>query len=514
MSKAVVQPFEEYQKSRIVFVQTIAELARRKQNIESLKKLDVVKLLGPLLSDPITSIKQSAALAIGRLAKKDIDLASSVIEEKGKILGQLLDSLESNNRFNKKAACYVISSVAKHSLFLAEKVVEGGAIEFLVGCLEDYDPTVKESAAFALGNIAKHSPQLALKLGKKAIECLILCLQEPEINIKRIAINTLSNIARHSLELTNAVSSGDNLNIIIYYLVLKDTALKRQILLCLANMAHHSSEVAFHIIGGLQSTQIEECIKNKDKTVQENALVLLNEIAKKKFEYATTISSKVKFKIFIDYLNYNTGESRLFGIPILSTLASYKEMAESIIKEGGLVPLVDSLEKENNDKINSLACLAIGNLAGHSADLTNSIAAYSSLPFKLLATCIHVNFSHELKENARFALENIIENCTELKLLNPLLDKPEFSGIDEDTYEKILVKIIRRQKEILNDNKKERKEFIKDKTLKKIIELKKYYKSIKDELLQFNEFYSQEIINYFSEDYEQQIKEKYLSSNL
>jgi len=326
MSKAVVQPFEEYQKSRIIFVQTVAELARRKQNIDSLKKVDVIKLLGPLLSDPITSIKQSAALAIGRLAKNDIELATCVIEEKGKILGQLLDSMESNNRFNKKAACYVISSVAKHSLFLAEKVVEGGAIDFLVSCLEDYDPTVKESAAFALGNISKHSPQLAIKLGKKAIESLILCLQEPEINIKRIAINTLSNIARHSLELTNAVSSGDNLNIIIYYLVLKDTALKRQILLCLANMAHHSSEVAFHIIGGLQSTQIEECIKNKDKTVQENALVLLNEIAKKKFEYATTISSKVKFKIFIDYLNYNTGESRLFGIPILSTLASYKEV--------------------------------------------------------------------------------------------------------------------------------------------------------------------------------------------
>jgi len=189
-------------------------------------------------------------------------------------------------------------------------------------------------------------------------------------------------------------------------------------------------------------------------------------------------------------------------------------MAESIIKEGGLIPLVDALEKENNDKINSLACLAIGNLASHSPDLTNTIAGYSSLPFKLLATCIHVNFSHELKENARFALENIIENCTELKYLNPLLDKPEFSGIDEDIYEKILVKIIRRQKEILNENKKERKEFIKDKTLKKIIDLKKYYKSIKDELMQFNEFYSQEIINYFSEDYEQQIKEKYLSSNL
>ena len=70
-----------------------------------------------------------------------------------------------------------------------------------------------------------------------------------------------------------------------------------------------------------------------------------------------------------------------------------------------------------------------------------------------MVTWIHANFSHELKENARFALENIIENRTELKLLNPLFDKPEFSGIDEEIYQKILVKVIRRQKEILNRKK-------------------------------------------------------------
>jgi hypothetical protein len=38
MSKSVLQPFDLYQKARVQFVQTVAELATRPQNIESLQK--------------------------------------------------------------------------------------------------------------------------------------------------------------------------------------------------------------------------------------------------------------------------------------------------------------------------------------------------------------------------------------------------------------------------------------------------------------------------------------------
>ncbi len=37
MSRAVLAPFESYQKSRVTFVQTVAELATRPQNIEALQ---------------------------------------------------------------------------------------------------------------------------------------------------------------------------------------------------------------------------------------------------------------------------------------------------------------------------------------------------------------------------------------------------------------------------------------------------------------------------------------------
>lgn len=182
MSKAVIQPFEEYQKARVMFVQTVAELANRPQNIESLKSVGVMKLLGPLLSDPVTSVKQSSALAIGRLARHSEELASAVVDDKGRIISQLLESIESNNKFYKKATCFVLSSVSRHSKELAEKVVEAGAVKFLVNCLEEYDPSVKESAAWALGYIAKHSAALALKIVKEnAVDFLIYAYKNQKL---------------------------------------------------------------------------------------------------------------------------------------------------------------------------------------------------------------------------------------------------------------------------------------------------------------------------------------------
>ena len=46
-------------------------------------------------------------------------------------------------RFYKKAAAFVLRSVAKHSPELAQAVVDSGALEALVMCLEEFDPSVK-----------------------------------------------------------------------------------------------------------------------------------------------------------------------------------------------------------------------------------------------------------------------------------------------------------------------------------------------------------------------------------
>lgn len=95
MSRAVLQPFEQYQKARVTFVQTIAELATRPQNIQALQSAGVMSLLRPLLLDNVPSISQSAALALGRLANMNEELAESVVNNE--ILPQLVMSLNEQN---------------------------------------------------------------------------------------------------------------------------------------------------------------------------------------------------------------------------------------------------------------------------------------------------------------------------------------------------------------------------------------------------------------------------------
>lgn len=63
-------------------------------------------------------------------------------------------------RFYKKSAAFVLRAVAKHSPQLARAVVDCGALDALVICLEEFDPMVKESAALALGYVARHSAGL------------------------------------------------------------------------------------------------------------------------------------------------------------------------------------------------------------------------------------------------------------------------------------------------------------------------------------------------------------------
>jgi len=98
MSRSVLQVFSNYQAARTTFVQTIADLANRPQNIEMLQANGSLALLRPLLIDTVPSIQQSAALALGRLANYSEAVAEAVCASE--ILPQLVHSItEKNVRF-------------------------------------------------------------------------------------------------------------------------------------------------------------------------------------------------------------------------------------------------------------------------------------------------------------------------------------------------------------------------------------------------------------------------------
>ena len=78
--------------------------------------------------------------------------------------GVQVSSLATQNRYYKKSASFCLRAVARHSPQLAQAVVDCGALESLVACLEEFDPGVKEAAAWALGYVAGHNAELAQKV--------------------------------------------------------------------------------------------------------------------------------------------------------------------------------------------------------------------------------------------------------------------------------------------------------------------------------------------------------------
>ncbi len=98
-AKAVLSVFEKYQKDRLVFVQTISDLASRESNIEALQSAGVMALLRPLLLDNVPAIQQASALALGRLANYHEELAKSVVDSD--ILTHLVFSLTEQNVYIK-----------------------------------------------------------------------------------------------------------------------------------------------------------------------------------------------------------------------------------------------------------------------------------------------------------------------------------------------------------------------------------------------------------------------------
>jgi hypothetical protein len=492
MSRAVLQPFIDYQKARVTFVQTIAELSTRPQNIDALYSAGVMSLLRPLLLDTVSSVQQSAALAIGRLANFSEELAESVVQND--IITQLISSLTNQNRFFKKAACFVLKSVAKHSPQLADDVVKCGALEPLVQCLDEFEPSVKEAAAWALGYIAKHNASLAYQVKEaNAVDSLILCLSEPEILLKRVAALTLSYICQHTEQLAQPVAEN-GLETITTYLNYNDTQLKRNICHLLGNITKHSPDLATLVLTKITHPQrLLNCLKDPDDTVKRNAAICINEIVNKTPENAQAINSSGGPAILVEFITNIKGDARLHGILTLGSIAAFGDrLAMDVIKAKAVSQLRDALQNEPHQHIKSAACFALGHIGRHSNIHAKDVSDANVLSL-MLYYYLDPGSSEDLRYKTKKALKSIISNCSNLSALEPLLHAAP---------EKILKYILNQYVRYLKDSNNEKKNFLLNGGFQKLQEIKlKVDGPLQQLISEINSNYTDEIIKYYSPDY-------------
>ena len=472
MAKAVAHAFEDYQKSRISFVQTIAELSTHQQNVEALFSLNVIPLLKPLLLDVVPSIQQSAALALGRLAGYSENLAESIAEND--IIAQLMYSLPKQNRFFKKAACYVLKAVAQHNVELAQTVVNSGALESLVHCLDEFDPSVKEAAAYALGHIAKHNENLAHQVVEaRAVDSLLLCLQEPELVLKRVASQTLAYICKHTEQLSQPVAEN-GLDIITTYLNYTDTSIKRNVCNLLTNISKHSNELATLVLSKIVNPQkLLNCLKDNDHIVRLNAAMCICEIVNKCKENADAIASAGGPYVITEFIRKSKGDAKFNGILSLAHISKFNDnTALQVINAGALDILRESLDNDN-ENIKSAVCFALNHIGRHSPLHANEVSKTDILE-RMLFVHMDPNTCDDLKSKSKHSLNEIIKKCSNLHALEPLLHVAS-----KEVLKTILTQFVT----YLKGNQSELSNFARNGGLQKVLVIRA---KMKENLIQFS----------------------------
>lgn len=497
--RQVLQVFEQYQKARTQFVQTIAELSTRPQNIETLQNAGVMSLLRPLLLDVVPTVQQTAALALGRLANYNDDLAEAVV--KGDILPQLVYSLAEQNRFYKKAAAFVLRAVAKHSPQLAQSVVDCGALDALVICLEEFDPGVKEAAAWALGYIARHNAELSQAVvDAGAVPLLVLCIQEPELSLKRISASALSDICKHSPELAQTVVDAGAIAHLAQMILNPDAKLKRQVFSALSQISKHSVDLAEMVVEAEIFPAVLTCLRDPDEYVRKNVATLVREITKHTPELSQLIVNAGGIAAIVDYVGESKGNVRLPGVMTLGYISAHSEnLAMAVIVSKGVNQLAITLAEEPEDHIKAAVAWSLGQIGRHTPEHAKAVAVANVLP-RLLGLYLATTSSEDLQMKSKKALKNILQKCVHLPALEPLL---------HDAPSNILKHVVGQFSKVLPHDSKARRIFVTSGGLKKVQEIKaEPGTALYEYITSINNCFPEEIVKYYSPGYSDALLER------
>jgi 3-methyladenine DNA glycosylase AlkD len=316
--------------------------------------------------------------------------------------------------------------VAKHSPDLAQAVVDSNALETLVPCLEEFDPSVKEAAAWAIGYIAQHTSTLAQHVvDAGAVPLLVLCLQEPEITLKRISASSMGDICKHSPELAQAVVDAGAVAYLAPLILHPDAKLKRQVCGALAHIAKHSVDLAEVVVEAEIFPNILNCLKDNDTMVRKNAAMCIREVAKHTPELAKLIVNSGGAAALVDYVTEAQGNNKLPGIMAIGYIAAFSEtLALATIVSKAIPPLKEALISEPEDHIKAACVWTLGQIGRHTPDHARAIAEGDVLRH-VLACMVHEDSSEDLKTKSKRALKGILAKCTHLQALQPLLrDSP------------------------------------------------------------------------------------------
>ncbi|KAJ3189122.1 Sperm-associated antigen 6 [Gaertneriomyces sp. JEL0708] len=435
---------QTYNRQRLLFAQSIADLATRDSNIPQLYSSGVLTLLRPLLTDNVPAIQQSASLAVGRMCDKSEDVSRECVDA-GMVQGVVwgISHSEEGNRYTKKSFTFILRSIARHSATLAQAVVSAGALPPLLSCLEEFDPGVREGAAWALGYIARHNTDLAKTVVEAGvIPLLVLALREPHLPLKRISASALSDIAKHHTDLAQAVLESGAVEILVGLLDASgnDRKLKKVALNALAGVAKWSVDGAEGVVEGGGFGEggggVIGCLTDVDAGVRKAAAGVCCEVAKHSVELSQLLISTTTLPPLIAYLHTftqpNAGTANITaalpGILCLGYISAWSEScALAVIVAKGVPALVEVLDSvmQNNSKegesLKAATAWSLSQIGRHSPDHAKAVNDHGVLLKLLQLYSATTSQSPDLQTKLSRSLRTLLSHTLSPHHLSPLL---------------------------------------------------------------------------------------------
>ncbi|KAH0627511.1 hypothetical protein JD844_003297 [Phrynosoma platyrhinos] len=320
-----------------------------------------------------------------------------------------------------------------------------------------------------------------------AIPLLVLCIQEPEIALRRIAASALSDVSKHSPELAQTVVDAGAIAHLAQMILNPDAKLKRQVLSALSQIAKHSVDLAEMVVEAEIFPVVLTCLKDSDEYVKKNAATLIREIARHTPELSQLIVNAGGVAAVIDCVGSCKGNVRLPGIMMLGYVAAHSEnLAMAVIISKGVPQLAVCLSEEPEDHIKAAAAWSLGQIGRHTPEHARAVAVANVLPV-LLSLYMASESSEDLQVKTKKALKNILQKCTHLPALEPLL---------HDAPPNILKHVVGQFSKVLPHDSKARRLFVTSGGLKKVQEIKAEAGSLLQEYINtINNCYPEEIVS-------------------
>ncbi|KAF7268068.1 hypothetical protein GWI33_018766 [Rhynchophorus ferrugineus] len=429
-TRSILQVFENYQKARLTFVQTVADLALRSQNNEIMKKANILGKFAVCYVRNMTFIEIIYCRfteTFGRLVHSDSDMAMELIEIG--FLPTLLQNATSGNKYQKAAVLFVLRSICRHNEKLAEIVVKNGGLQTFVYCLEDFEPTVKESAAWGIGYISRHSKKLAQECVNNGIlPLLMLCLQEPEISLKQIATSAVADIAKHCEDLAMCVGDAGIVPHLVNNLRNSDEKLKRQSLAALSAIAKHSSELAEVVVEAEIFPTVLQHLSHPCPVVRRNAAAVIRDISKQSQELTQLVVNSGGIAALLQIILQQpskefdlNNDARMPCVTALGFIAGHSpQLSMTVIGCRTVQSLVGILNSSSDDSLLIATTWALGQIGKHSPEHSQAVASTNVFQ-RLMELYERPESSADLKAKCQNTLKLCLQNCLLISALEPLL---------------------------------------------------------------------------------------------